>query len=137
MHRRLTALCPGAVALALMAAPASPQEQTMAPVAFTAAQALRGEQFYATHCSGCHGIALEGSDAPPLTGPSFRLWRRGPASSLFLFIRTQMPAMAPATLRPQAYADILAFLLARNGYASGTVELPTDSAALGDLWLRP
>ncbi len=109
----------------------------MLPATFTAAQAERGGQLYASNCSGCHGVDLEGIDAPALSGPHFDGWRRGPASALFLFMRTPMPAFRPGALPPRTYADILAFILARNGYTAGETELPADMSALARMSLDP
>ena len=44
-------------------------------------------------------------------------------------MRTKMPPDRPGRLNPQTYADLTAFLLARNGYQAAQTELPPDPAA--------
>ena len=41
-----------------------------------------------------------------------------------------MPFFEPGTLDDQAYADVIAYLLARNGFLAGETPLPADPAAL-------
>ena len=41
-----------------------------------------------------------------------------------------MPQGAPASLSPQAYVDIVAYMLKVNDYPTGDVELPTAEAEL-------
>jgi cytochrome c5 len=38
---------------------------------YTEAQAARGGEFYVDHCTSCHGDALVGQTASPLTGDEF------------------------------------------------------------------
>jgi hypothetical protein len=46
-----------------------------------------------------------------------------------------MPPNQPGKLSPQNYADITAFILDKNGYASGNTELPVDPEAQGHMSL--
>jgi hypothetical protein len=39
-----------------------------------------------------------------------------------------MPADRPGKMKPQDYADIMAFLLYSNGYSAGTSKLTDESA---------
>ena len=41
-----------------------------------------------------------------------------------------MPQGAPASLSPQAYVDIVAYMLSVNNYSTGDMELPTDQGEL-------
>src|SRR5262245_63261962 len=76
---------------------------------FTGAQAERGKQAYATHCSSCHMEDLGGLAAPVLKGVLFiDNWREDSLRSLFTFIRTQMPQRAAGSLEEKMYVDILA-----------------------------
>jgi mono/diheme cytochrome c family protein len=108
--------------------------QPLAIPSFTQAQAARGEKSYMDNCAGCHGDRLDngaGDGAPALAGPAFSQgWAAKPLNELFAYTSTNMPANAPASLSPSAYADIVAFLLGKNGVAPGTSELPADEARL-------
>jgi quinoprotein glucose dehydrogenase len=89
---------------------------------YTDAQAKRGEAAYGMNCSRCH----EGADVdgPPLNGdPFIDRWREDRLSTLFTFLRTNMPRDMPDKLPEADYRDILAFLLQANGYPAGGAEL--------------
>lgn len=105
-------------------------------LSFTAEQAARGEQAFLTSCSGCHGVDLRGGDgpfaAPALIDGALDEWFARPPLDLFRYVSTQMPAMRPASLPPEAYVAILAFIMSRNGFPSGAEEFPgTASELLG------
>jgi mono/diheme cytochrome c family protein len=99
---------------------------------YTDAQAKRGESAYGDSCKSCHGADLMGIDtAPSLTGPEFNTdWNDLALDDLFERMRTTMPADGPGTLDRQKYADILAFILAKDGFPAGQTELPSENAAL-------
>ncbi|MCC6982933.1 MAG: cytochrome c [Bauldia sp.] len=107
------------------------------PLSFTAGQAARGEQAFLTSCSGCHGVDLRGGNgpfAPPaLIDGALDGWLARPPVDLFRYIATQMPAMRPASLAPETYAAILAYLMSRNGFAPGAETLPALAADLAGL----
>src|SRR5579871_1920018 len=89
---------------------------------YTDAQAKRGEAAYGMNCAKCH----EGADVdgPPLNGdPFIDRWREDRLSTLFAFIRTNMPRDTPGKLPEADYRDILAFLLQANGYPAGGSDL--------------
>lgn len=99
---------------------------------YTEAQARRGEAEYGMNCSKCH----EGADVdgPPLTGdPFIDRWREDRLTSLFTFIRTEMPRDTPGKLDEARYRDILAFLLQANGYPTGAMELTADAMGSTEL----
>ena len=100
---------------------------------YTAEQSARGQALYATRCSSCHGVALEGGTAPPLSGPRFRVaWSRPNVTvdDLHFIISTTMPALQGGTLSATEYLDILAFILQRNGVPAGTTPLRGESRYL-------
>jgi len=85
---------------------------------------------YAGACAKCHGAQLQGVNAPALRGPAF-----APAANahltiggVFGYMASNMPADRPGKLKPEDYADLMAFLLNSNGYATGTTKLTADSA---------
>jgi mono/diheme cytochrome c family protein len=111
--------------------------QPLSPPGFTQAQAARGEQAYMSNCASCHGDRLDnggGDGAPNLVGAAFvQGWGAKPLSELYDYTSANMPASSPASLPPQTYADIIAFLLSKNGVAAGSTELPPDEAKLKTL----
>jgi len=97
---------------------------------YTEAQAKRGEAAYAKTCAGCHGPDLAGADtAPSLTGGEFNSgWGDLTLDDLFDRIKTTMPGDAPGSLTGEQCADILAFLLSKDGFPAGQTELATGPA---------
>ena len=127
---------PALAILICFATPAPAQEQ---PVAFTAAQAERGQTAYRGNCQDCHGAALDDGEfgGPPLKGGYFRgRWGSGNASVLFGMLSGAMPPDRPGQLSPQTYADLLAFILSRNGYPAGDKEFPIDPGAQQQMTLK-
>lgn len=94
---------------------------------YTEAQALRGEASYRTHCVECHGEDLRGAHmTPSMVGIGFAFrWRNRDLHEFYEGMRTTMPQSAPGGLSADVYADLVAFILARNGYPAGDGELPT------------
>ena len=94
-----------------------------------ASQVDRGGTIYAARCASCHGANLEGGAGIDLVGigPAYR-WVGQTADDLFQRVVT-MPKGAPDSLPRQDYADVTAFLVARNGGRSAQ-PLVADSAAL-------
>ena len=97
---------------------------------FNRAQVVHGKTLYAGACAKCHGASLQGVNAPALRGPAF-----APAANSHLtiggiygYMATNMPADRPGKLKPDDYADIMAFLLNSNGYGAGTMKLTPDVA---------
>ena len=110
------------------------KHKTVLDSVFTAAQAERGKQAYAVHCSTCHMDDLSGLSAPALKGEQFiENWREDSLKSLFTFIQTRMPNRAPGSLKPDMYADILTYMLSANTYPSGSAELSVDALGSIDL----
>ena len=100
--------------------------------AYTDAQAKRGEALYAERCASCHAPDLSGLDqAPPLTGSDFMTeWNDLSANDLFERVRISMKADKPGSLTRPQVADVVAFILSKDGFPSGSAELPTDADAL-------
>ena len=102
---------------AMLAHPAAAQEsgkgKTVWDGVFNEAQARRGQEAYAMHCSSCHTEDLSGLSAPALKGDQFmENWREDSVKSLFTLIQTRMPRRAPASLSEETYVDIVAHILA-------------------------
>jgi len=100
--------------------------------AYTAAQATAGETAYRADCASCHGADLEGrGQTPPLVGNEFIAeWRDMSVGLLFEKIQSSMPADKPGSLSQERNAQILAFMLKRNGFPAGPTPLSADPDAL-------
>ena len=111
------------------------QVKTTTDSVYTAAQAKRGETVYGASCSSCHAPDLSGSgQAPSLTGKEFNeAWNGQTLADLFDRVQTTMPADAPGTLKPAETADVIAFMLSKDNFPAGDVELPADAAALKEI----
>jgi mono/diheme cytochrome c family protein len=98
---------------------------------YTDAQATRGRALYQGQCAQCHGDALGGGLAPPLSGSVFiAAWGAQPLWELASKIRNTMPASDPGKLTPSQSADLVAYLLQVGKFISGRTELGGDEAAL-------
>ena len=97
---------------------------------YSAAQSERGAAVYKQSCGTCHGENLAGDIGPTLTGPFWSIWEGRTAADLLKTIRTTMPADAPESLKPQEYADLVAYLFSVNKFPAGEKELPIDQSAL-------
>jgi cytochrome c553 len=99
---------------------------------YTAAQADRGRATFDQSCSRCHNSNLRGSDrGPTLVGDEFLAsWLDGSLEALFSFIRDSMPDGNASTVNDARKADVLAYILQRNGFPTGAAELPPDTAKL-------
>ena len=108
------------------------QGKTTNDSVFTDEQATRGEDAYQQECAQCHLDDLLGDGiAPALIGAPFSFrWSELSVADMLVAIRTTMPQGAPASLSPQAYVDIVAYMLQVNDYPSGDVELPTAESEL-------
>ena len=105
---------------------------------FTAEQAARGAEQYQRECAQCHLDDLLGDGiAPSLIGAPFHFrWSELSVGDMLVAIRTTMPQGAPASLSPRAYVDIVAFMLERNDFPAGDMELPTDQDVLESIIIQ-
>jgi mono/diheme cytochrome c family protein len=103
--------------------------RTAADGVYTGAQAARGQATYAAQCAACHGAALGGGLAPPLTGPGFlRAWAQRPLIELIDKIQKTMPAASPGTLSGAQAADLTAYLLQAGAFPTGGEDLRADDS---------
>jgi mono/diheme cytochrome c family protein len=94
---------------------------------FSEAQASRGRQQYEAHCASCHGEDLTGREGRSLVGSQFwQSWGEDSLQSLFAYMKTSMPHGAPGSLAPQAYVDLVAYVLQKNEYPAGSEELTAE-----------
>jgi len=88
------------------------QARTVSGGVYTDAEARRGQQIYGERCAACHGPALQGQLAPPLTGAAFMsVWGSELLSALVSKIQKTMPANNPGTLTDQQATDLVALIL--------------------------
>jgi len=115
-------------------------------IAFTPEQAEYGAWVLRRQCARCHGGDGQGKDdawkglrAPELIGagafpleprPYQQIRRRDFRSVLdvFWFVSASMPADQPASLEPEEYWSVLAFLLRSNGMAPDGTPLADATA---------
>lgn len=91
---------------------------------YTAAQAERGATTFKTSCTACH-------DTARFTGKDFlTTWTGKSVHVLYDHIHTTMPEDNPGSLKPQQYADVVAYFLQLNGYPEGKEELQPGPDAL-------
>ena len=120
------------VALGTAIAVAASQSGSVWDGIYTAKQAQRGAQLYEQACAECHGADLSGGDmSPSLVGGEFVwTWNGLSVGELFERLRVSMPQGLPGRVSRQAKADILAFMLAMNGFPPGDTELVSRTERL-------
>jgi mono/diheme cytochrome c family protein len=112
------------------------QQRTTRDGVYTGPQAGRGRAIYIEQCATCHGDALTGGVAPPLTGDEFRaIWGDLPLVELADKIRNTMPTSNPGGLSPQQTVDLVAHILQTGGFPAGQNELSSDAAELAAITL--
>ncbi len=74
-----------------------------------------GAALFASDCARCHGDALEGGEGPPLAGPGNAIGTYKTAGALLQYAMENMPNDQPATLAPEEYSAIIAFILSKHG----------------------
>ena len=90
---------------------------------YTKAQADRGGTSFAARCTACHGD-------PKFAPSAIDNYDGTPAAELFTFMSTAMPEDNPGSLKPEEYADILAYFISSRGLPPGDMDLPADPEAL-------
>src|SRR5262249_11208370 len=108
------------------------QSKTVWDGVYTEQQATRGALSFATNCARCHGgTTSDAEDARSLAGERFwKSFRESTVDHLLDYVSRNMPNGAGGTLSASVYADLVAFILSRNGLPAGTSEL-TKEAAVG------
>jgi mono/diheme cytochrome c family protein len=94
---------------------------------YTADQAARGHEVYASSCGQCHTMVQHSGSAFATAWNNRRLY------DLFEIVHTTMPLDNPGGLSEQEYIDVIAYLLELNGVPAGKTSLSADAAALKGL----
>jgi mono/diheme cytochrome c family protein len=101
---------------------------------YTKEQAARGQGTYLETCFQCHGVDLDGGEAPPLEGDEFlRNWNGKTAGDLFKVISKTMPDDDPGNLTSREYADLVAYILSVNSFPAGQKELDHELDSLNEI----
>jgi mono/diheme cytochrome c family protein len=109
------------------------QEKTVWSGIFTVEQATRGKATAEATCGSCHAPTMLGDLAPALTGEDFiGHWYDAKLSELVDKVQT-MPADAPGSLKPEEYADVVAYMLQLNGFPAGQETLVIGPTAMLDM----
>ena len=89
-------------------------------------QAVAGQEVYEQRCASCHGYNLEGFElAPSLSGNFFsRRWGDGTADALARNVQRMPPN--ETGLSEEEAANVLSYILSRNGIEAGSLALPAD-----------
>jgi hypothetical protein len=75
-----------------------------------------------------------GGEGPELAGAAFtKKWDFQNLNQLYTEIKQRMPRNAPATLAPDAYLNIVTYILQANKYPAGDDALTQDSATLAGI----
>jgi mono/diheme cytochrome c family protein len=92
---------------------------------YTPEQADRGVALSKRKCASCHAPNRFTDDQLFLTPYAGKpLWE------MFEVISDSMPEDDPGGLKPEEYADVIAYILRLNGFPAGQTELPTSKDAL-------
>ncbi|HEX2344821.1 MAG TPA: cytochrome c [Vicinamibacterales bacterium] len=94
---------------------------------YSAAQAERGEKTYKAKCGTCHM-------PEQYSGYVFmQSWTGQTIFALYTNLRTTMPKDNPGSLKPQEYADVIAYLLKINRLPTGDTDLKGAKPAMEDV----
>ena len=110
--------------------------KTVREPVYTTAQAERGKVVYEANCVTCHLADLDGSGNPtagargaPLVGTRFvQDFGEAKVSALFNKMKRDMPSGRPGALTDQEYLDVATYILQKNNFPAGSVELTNDLA---------
>ena len=100
-------------------------QRTVRDRVFSTAQAARGEKLFGSICMNCHEIAeftAAGAYLDDVEGKP--LWET------FEYVWAEMPEDEPASLDPEDYAAVLAYIFSIYGLPSGDADLPIDQKSL-------
>ena len=109
------------------------------PATFTEEQVNSGKASYNSACASCHGNTLQnGTMGPPLAGQNFEAkWKSQTVADLYAYSHDNMPPSRPASLPPETYAAITAYILRVNGAEPGDQPLLTDPDAQANQFVIP
>jgi mono/diheme cytochrome c family protein len=122
MARTLVGIC----TLVLLSAwtAASQSTRSVWEGVYTEAQAKRGETVFGGTCARCH-MSEDFAGSTFIGG-----WENSTVLDLFRLTQRTMPMDSPGSLRPEEYADVVAYFFSLNKFPAGDTELGTDAERL-------
>jgi polar amino acid transport system substrate-binding protein len=87
---------------------------------YSMAQAERGERRFQVTCSSCHSLGEFSDNAFAAR------WAGQSMGDVFEYVSTAMPENDPGGLKPDEYANVLAYILMINGYPVGSADMPAS-----------
>lgn len=104
--------------------PAEPATSKASDGVYTAEQAERGKDVFASLCTGCHTVATQ-------SGATFaKKWNGVRLSELYVVLAEQMPKDDPGALTLKERIDVIAYLLKLNELPAGKDALSADPELL-------
>lgn len=103
-------------------------QRTVRDGVYSPAQAARGARLFESICMNCHEMSEftgEGAYLADVEGE--------PVWDTFEYIWAEMPEDDPASLEPEEYAAVLAYIFESYGLPSGENALPSDRDALAGI----
>jgi len=91
---------------------------------YTAAQSDRGQALFRSKCASCHAPNRFTDDLFYTSFAGKPMWE------MFDVISDTMPEDNPASMTPEEYVDVMAYLLKLNNFPTGDTELPVGKDAL-------
>ena len=114
----------GLVAAVAMAITEAQEMKSVKAGVYTAEQADRGIALFKTKCASCHAPNRFTDDLFYMSFAGKPMWE------MFDVISDSMPEDDPGGMKPEEYADVIAYLLKLNGFPTGQTDLPTSKDAL-------
>jgi len=109
---------------------AQPAAKSVKAGVYSEAQAERGQALYRPKCASCHAPNRFTDDLFYTSFAGKPLWE------MFDVISDTMPEDDPGGMKPEEYADVIAYLLKLNGFPAGPDELPTSKDALSAILME-
>lgn len=128
LTRPVLVICSLVIAAALLRVVTTQAVRADGVAWFSADQVNAGRLAYTQNCAVCHGAQLKGGGAPVLIGPDFtKRWNGKTVQTFYSYVSQNMPLGKAGSLKPQQYADVVAYILANNGLPAGTQVFTPDS----------
>lgn len=111
--------------------------QTTKDGIFSLDQAVSGRAIYQDYCVTCHRKNLDGGEfGAALTGMHFRgKWEGQSLLSILDKMKSTMPPSDPGGLNSTQYLQLLSYILIRNNYPPGNLDLKDDDTSLANIYV--
>ncbi len=129
-HRRSFGAMAGTSAIvvaclaALSAGIVAQEKKSVKTGVYTATQSDRGQALFRSKCASCHAPNRFTDDLFYTSFAGKPMWE------MFDVISDTMPEDNPASMKPEEYVDVMAYLLKLNNFPTGSTELPVGKDAL-------